>query len=81
MALLTEADRAEIWQEQMAHGRLKGMTKADFKAAVDALDAYLTAHDQEMNAALPQPARSAMTTSDKARLLSGITLRRYTKDV
>lgn len=81
MALLTDPDRANVnadYQrtEAAAFGPL---TKADLRAAVNALDAYLDANAAAINAAIPQPARGALTSAQKARLLSLVVLKRYVK--
>jgi hypothetical protein len=79
MAALTEPARAET------HGRFMreetttfgAVTKADLRAAVNALDDFMEANAAAINAAIPQPARSALTAAQKARLLALVVLRRW----
>lgn len=53
-----------------------GITKAQLLAAVDGLDDYFETNATAINTAIPQPARSAMTTSQKSLLVAYIALRR-----
>lgn len=53
------------------------LTKADLIAAVGGVDDYLEANAAAMNSAIPQPARGALTTSQKARLLAAVALARW----
>lgn len=76
MATLSTQDRAEIAADGMRDSRLgtlTGMTKAQWRAAVDAADANTASY----NAALPQPARGAMTTPQKALLLVYVISKRF----
>lgn len=70
MAELSTGDRAETWAELMQEWsnarEAVGITKADLRAAVDAIDAWLNANAASANTAIPQPARSALTTTQKA---------------
>lgn len=54
-----------------------GVTKADVMAAAQGLDAYLDANAGAINAAIPQPARGALSTAQKARLMALVTLARF----
>ena len=56
MAVLSDPDRFAIWKqymsdEQSAHGAL---TKADIRAAVNALDDYFETNASAINQAIPQ---------------------------
>ena len=84
MAYLSESDRANIWAEFMRdrdeffkNDTYGNMTKADLRAAVDALDAFLEDNKVAINNSIPQPARNALTSKQKARLLVFIIERRY----
>lgn len=82
MAQMSDADRAACNAEYMrelsnAREALGGVTKADLRAAVNGLDAYLDANAAAINNAIPQPARAALTTAQKARLLMFVVARRY----
>lgn len=56
-----------------------GLTKADLLAAVDGLDDYFDTNATAINTAIPQPARGALTTQQKALLVAYIALRRAGK--
>ena len=82
MAVLTDEQRKEEWAEFMRavcsdQEPLTGMTKADIRAAVNALDDYLNDNAAAINQSLPEPARSELTTPQKARLLTRVVARRY----
>lgn len=79
MSVLTELDRVRVWERIMRENRdtWGGVTRQQIKAAVDALDAWLEANKSGANAALPEPARSELTTTQKAQLLAFVIDRRY----
>jgi len=81
MAVLPDADRAQLWadlmREMSAGAESCGVIKADLRAAIDAADAWADANAASYNAALPQPARGALTARQKARLLMYVIKRRY----
>lgn len=54
-----------------------GITKPELRAAINALDTWLNDNAAAANAALPQPARGALTVEQKAALLSYVIARRY----
>ena len=56
--------------------RLPILSKADLRAAVDAVDDYIDANAASLNAALPQPFRSAATAQQKALVFALVALRR-----
>lgn len=64
-------------QEWSNNGETVALTKADLRAAVNAIDTWLHSNAADLNAALPQPARGALTTAQKARLLQFVVARRY----
>ena len=66
MALLTEQQRADVTAAfmQQAAGPLS-LLKMDIRAAIDALDAWYDANAASANAAVPQPARGALTSQIK----------------
>jgi hypothetical protein len=81
MAVLSDNDRAVLWAEAM---RLMsdarepcGITKQDLRAALNAIDAWVDANAGAFNTAIPQPARSSLTTAQKARLLMIVVRRRF----
>jgi hypothetical protein len=82
MAVLTDEQRAEEWAAFMSdvsgNQEVFGMlTKADIRAAVNALDDYLHTNAAAINQTLPEPARTELTTPQKARLLMRVVARRY----
>jgi hypothetical protein len=81
MATLTDAQRKALWAEYMSElsdaRESTGVTKADLRAAVDALDAWLDSSAATINATIPQPARGALTVAQKARLLMYVIRQRY----
>lgn len=79
MAALSPADRAAIWKAYMAeeHGVHAPITKADIQAAANALDDFFDANATAINAAIPQPARGALTVAQKSRLVRYVIQKRY----
>ena len=81
MAVLTDGARVEVWADIMrevsAERQPIGVTKPELRAAVNAIDAWLNDNAAALNSAIPQPARSALTTPQKARLLKAVITRRY----
>ena len=85
MAVLTDPNRVELWSEYMRECSREedslALTKADLRAAVNALDDYMNDNAAAINSTIPQPARSALTTAQKARLLARVVLKRYAAGV
>jgi len=80
MAVLSDQDRADVTQEFMAQALgPHTITKADIRAAVNALDDWYNTNAAAANQALPQPARSQISLSDKAHMSSLIVNKRYVK--
>lgn len=78
MAVLSDPDRINVWAEFMRNGQGDlGITKADLRAAVDAIDTWMETNTTSFNTAIPQPARSAMSTHQKAALLKAVVTKRY----
>lgn len=79
MAALSDNDRAALHAEFMrARDNVLGLgiTKAELRAAVNAADDWADANAAAFNTAIPQPARSGMTTKHKTLLLSYVILKR-----
>lgn len=76
VAVLSDADRRAAWAEMMRLGGVS-VAKADLRAAFDAIDAWVNANAATINAAIPQPARSGLTTPQKALLLALVIRKRY----
>ena len=82
MAVLQDADRAELHAEVMRGlVPVTGITKPELRAAVNAIDQWINDNAAAFNSAIPQPARSALTSAQKARLLALVALKRYDKGV
>lgn len=85
MAVLPDADRAALWADFMrdrsAARDALGLTKADLRAAVNALDDFLHNNAAAVNSAIPLPARTALTTAQKALLLQYVVSKRYLSGV
>ena len=79
MALLTDGQRRALWAafQRGDTGPMGALTKADLRAAVDALDAFLESNSAAINSAIPQPARGALTARQKAMLLVHVVDQRY----
>lgn len=81
MAVLSDALRRKIWADFMRqNNETVTVQKADLRAAVDAIDAWLDANLAAINAAFPQPARANLSPSQKARILAFVALRRFSGD-
>ena len=85
MATMTAAQCRELWADLMAELSARreavGLTKEDLRAALDAADQWASDNAALYNLALPLPARTVLTASQKARLLAVVLLRRYEKGV
>lgn len=78
MAALSSNDRAAEWAAFMRDTQgAVSLTKAELRAAVDAIDDWVDANATAFNQAIPQPARGALTARQKARLLEHIVRRRF----
>lgn len=84
MANQTDPQRAEGWADFMREipgGSVYTITKQDLRAAYDAIDTWLSDNASAMNTAIPQPARAALSTTEKARLFTKVIRDRYVKGV
>ena len=86
MSTLATDDRLEIFKNFMSVASrtneiFGAMTKADLLSAVNALDDWIDSNAAAINQALPETARSELTTSQKARLLAYVVLKRYNAGV
>lgn len=55
---------------------LPGMVKADLQAAVNAIDDWIDTNAASLNSAIPQPARGALTLTQKNLLFQRVLQRR-----
>ena len=80
MAALSASERSGVWADIMRLSRAQfggiSVTKAELKAAMDAIDDWLEANASSLNAAIPQPARGALVPEQKAYMLSVVARRR-----
>jgi hypothetical protein len=77
MAVLASGPRLACAAELMQQEFLAGVLKADVRAAINAIDDYLNTNATSINSAIPQPARAALTTTQKAKLLQLVVQYRY----
>jgi len=78
MAVLSENERFAGWAQLMRDmiGTVS-ILKSDLRAAFDALDVFLNDNTTAINNAIPQPARAALSTQQKALVLMAVVVRRY----
>lgn len=79
MAVLIEDDRRGVWKKFIRDNDevLGNVTKADLRAAVDAIDSWLEANAVAMNQAIPVGVRGNLTVGQKARLFAYVMLKRW----
>lgn len=78
MAQLLDADRAIVFAETMRRiaSGFGGITKPDLRAAVDATDTWIDSNAASYNAALPLPARTALSAQEKTLIFCYVALKR-----
>ncbi len=76
MPALPDADRWAIWAEWMKTDPVE-ITKPQLRAAVDAIDDWVSNNAAAINAAIPQPARGSLTAKQKAKMLMAVVARRF----
>jgi hypothetical protein len=80
MAILSDNDRIAVWLQWMRENKetvTGSMTKDEFRAAVNAADQWVDDNSASFNSAIPQPARGAMSNSQKAFLLVLVLFKRF----
>jgi hypothetical protein len=81
MAILTDEERLQVRavfnQLNNAERNAIGITKADLAAAAAAIDSFFDTNAAAINQAIPQPARAALTTRQKAILVTAVIRKRY----
>lgn len=85
MAALSSNDRQAVsadFQRDKSAARetVAGVTKADLLAAVAGIDDWIDASAATLNAAIPQPARAALTSQQKLDLFLRVAQRRVRGD-
>lgn len=77
---LSEQDRQRTVSQYMRDVRENfGITKADLRSALNGLDDFFDANATAINNAIPQPARGALSTTQKAILVGYVAFRRAGK--
>jgi hypothetical protein len=73
VAVLSNADRAQLWADLMreASGERAPLPllKAELRAVIDAADTWADTNSTAYNTFLPQPGRGALSAEFKARIL------------
>jgi hypothetical protein len=78
MAELTTEQRGALKDKAIRNViGMTGLLKADIAAAANGLDTYIHSNAVAINNAIPQPARSALTTAQKSKLLTLVLQARY----
>lgn len=81
MANMTAQQRIDCANEmarEISDGRESmSLSRADFRAAVDAADAWANSNAASFNTALPVAARNNLTSAQKARLLAFVVRYRW----
>ena len=72
-ASLTDSKRVQIWAETMSessavHESLGTLSKAELRSAVNAIDAWINTNTSSFNSAIPEPARTQLTTKQKLKI-------------
>lgn len=84
MAELTSEQRRQVNAALMrtfsAFSEPIPVTKTDLRAAVDGLDTFLNNNGAAINSAIPQPARGALSTGQKAIVFTAVQIARYMID-
>ena len=79
--MLTSPERRALFKDFMEEASSRwerlGLGKADLKAAVDGIDDWVEANAASYNAAIPQPARGALSIQQKVRLLFYVVKKRF----
>lgn len=82
MANLTSDKRAECNAQAMRENLATlSITKAELRAAIDAIDQWVSDNAASFNSAIPQPARGALSAAQKAFLLQIVVAKRYSEGV
>lgn len=80
MANLVDGDRFAVFAQYMRDNQEPiNLTKADLRAAVDAVDAWVEANKSAYNTAIPQPARAELSATQKTFLLLAVVMKRREK--
>lgn len=77
MAIMSDEERRRCWAQFMrANAEPISITKADLRAALNATDQWIDDNAGAYNLALPQPARGALSATQKTLLFVYVAMRR-----
>lgn len=77
MANMSAEERRRCWAQFMrVNTESLSITKTDLRAAVDATDQWITDNETAFNLAIPQPARGALSSTQKTLLFTYVAMRR-----
>jgi hypothetical protein len=77
MAIMSNEERRRCWAQFMrTNTESLSITKAELRAAVDATDQWIEDNSAAFNLALPQPARGALSATQKTLLFVYVAMRR-----
>ena len=82
MAQLSDEDRKKIWTEFMSEASSRfepigNIYKTELRAAVDAIDAWIDSNAASFIQAIPEPAKTQLTTKQKIRIFFCVAKRRW----
>lgn len=81
MAQLTDSERQQLFNQFTSEAssiwEQLPLVKADLRATVDAIDDWVENNVASFNLAIPEPARTALTTKQKIKLLFMVIKRRW----
>lgn len=81
MAVLSDTDRAGLhaaYMQETSFARTGiALTKAELRAAVNAIDQWVDDNAAAFNSAIPQPARAVLTAKQKSQLFMFVVRRRF----
>lgn len=75
VAVLSDEERRRVWAHMMRQAAVP-VIKSEFRAAVDATDAWIDANQASFNSGLPQPFRGAADIQTKTLLFCLVAMRR-----
>ena len=81
MAALNAQNREQLFSDyasDISNRRIPtALTKAELRAAINAIDDWADANQASFNTAIPQPARGALSAKEKAQLLMYVIAKRW----
>lgn len=77
MAIMSDEERRRCWAQFMRDNLEPiTITKPDLRAAINATDQWIEDNSSSYNLAIPQPARGALTATQKTLLFVYVAMRR-----